>query len=102
LYGSIGSPGGSQIINYVARSLWLVLDKGYGLQESFDLSHFGSRNGPTELETGAPAGWAPALEAMGHRVRTLEMTSGLHGILRAPQGWVGAADPRREGVAIGD
>ena len=102
LYGSIGSPGGSAIINYVARSLWLVLDKGYALQDSFDLPHFGSRNGPTELETGSPPAWAAALEAMGHKVRMLEMTSGLHGILRRPQGWIGAADPRREGIAIGD
>ncbi len=102
LYGSIGSPGGSAIINYVARSVWLVLDKGYALQEAFDLPHFGSRNGPTELETGSPAGWKTALEAMGHKVRMLEMTSGLHGILRSPQGWIGAADPRREGIAIGD
>src|SRR5690606_28234969 len=28
LFGSLGSPGGSAIINYVARSLWLVLDRG--------------------------------------------------------------------------
>lgn len=102
LYGSVGSPGGSAIINYVTRSLWLVLDKGYALQDSFDLTHFGSRNGPTELETGSPPAWTAALEAMGHKVRTLEMTSGLHGILRSPQGWTGAADPRREGIAIGD
>lgn len=102
LYGALGSPGGSAIINYVARSVWLVLDKGYDLQAAFDLPHFGSRNGPTELETGAPVDWSMALQAMGHNVRMLEMTSGLHGILRAPHGWVGAADPRREGIAVGD
>lgn len=102
LYGSVGSPGGSAIINYVTRSLWLVLDRGYALQDSFDLPHFGSRNGPTELETGSPPAWTAALEAMGHKVRVLEMTSGLHGILRSPQGLIGAADPRREGIAIGD
>ncbi|HLT75972.1 MAG TPA: gamma-glutamyltransferase [Ferrovibrio sp.] len=102
LYGTLGSPGGSAIINYVARSIWLVLDKGYDLQAAFDLPHFGSRNGPTELEAGAPVDWHMALQAMGHDVRTLEMTSGLHGIVRGPRGWIGAADPRREGIAVGE
>ncbi|WP_298727868.1 gamma-glutamyltransferase [uncultured Ferrovibrio sp.] len=102
LYGSLGSPGGSAIINYVTRTIWLHLDKGYGLQAAFDLPHFGSRNGPTEIEMGAPPEWVAALEAMGHQVRTLEMTSGLHGITRTIRGWLGAADPRREGIAVGD
>ncbi|HEX6959799.1 MAG TPA: gamma-glutamyltransferase [Ferrovibrio sp.] len=102
LYGVIGSPGGSSIINYVTTSIWLMLDKGYGLQEAFDLPHFGSRNGPVELETDAPASWDAALEKLGDKVRRLEFTSGLHGIVRGPHGWIGAADPRREGIAIGD
>lgn len=102
LYATLGSPGGSAIINYVARSIWLILDKGYDLQAAFDLPHFGSRNGPTELEIGASPEWATGLEALGHKVRRLEMTSGLHGIVRGSRGWIGAADPRREGIAVGD
>jgi len=39
---------------------------------------------------------------MGHGVRIRAEASGLHGIVRAPTGWVGGADPRREGVALGD
>ncbi|WP_341703574.1 gamma-glutamyltransferase family protein [Ferrovibrio sp.] len=102
LYGVAGSPGGSAIINYVTRSLWLILDRGYDPLAAISLSHFGSRNGPTELETDAPAEWQAVLEAMGHTVRRLEMTSGLHVIIRGPQGWTGVADPRREGLALGD
>jgi gamma-glutamyltranspeptidase len=30
------------------------------------------------------------------------MTSGVHLILRGPSGWIGAADPRREGLAVGE
>jgi gamma-glutamyltranspeptidase / glutathione hydrolase len=63
----------------------------------------GSRNGPTELEQGtALERLAPALTRMGHTVRIHPEASGLHGIVRAPGGWTGGADPRREGVALGD
>ena len=44
----------------------------------------------------------PGLEALGHEVRVRALTSGLHGIAVTPQGLVGGADPRREGVALGD
>jgi gamma-glutamyltranspeptidase/glutathione hydrolase len=38
---------------------------------------------------------------MGHEVRAIDMTSGLHGIMRTASGWQGGADPRREGIAKG-
>jgi gamma-glutamyltranspeptidase/glutathione hydrolase len=73
------------------------------IQHAIDMSNFGSRNGPTELERGsAAASWAEPLQALGHEVRMIEMTSGLHGIQRTRNGWVGGADPRREGMAKGD
>jgi gamma-glutamyltranspeptidase/glutathione hydrolase len=43
-----------------------------------------------------------ALKARGHEVREMEMTSGLQAIERTPKGWFGGADPRREGVVLGD
>jgi gamma-glutamyltranspeptidase/glutathione hydrolase len=39
---------------------------------------------------------------MRHAVRIRAEASGLHGIVRTPSGWAGGADPRREGVALGD
>ncbi len=104
---AIGSPGGPAIINYVAKVLVGTLDWGLNLQQAISLPNFGSRNGPTELETGR---FTPeqmdALKARGHAVRTYEMTSGLHGVQRisihGEPRWFGGADPRREGVAKGD
>jgi gamma-glutamyltranspeptidase/glutathione hydrolase len=104
----IGSPGGSAIINYVAKVLVGTLDWGLDLQQAIDLPNFGSRNGPTELEQGrAPDALVQELEAKGHNVRVMEHTSGLQGIMRmtnqqGEEQWFGAADPRREGVALGD
>ncbi len=103
LYAVTGSPGGSQIINYVAKTLVGLLDWRLDPQVAVDLPNMGSRNGPTELERGTEAeGWRAALEAKGHEVRLIEMTSGIQAIVVTPQGLVGGADSRREGVAVGD
>lgn len=105
LYAVLGSPGGSQILNYVAQTLMALLDWKLAPDAALALAHYGSRNGPTELEQGKAArDLASALERLGHRVEMREMTSGLHLIVRAGtgQGWTGAADPRREGESRGD
>jgi gamma-glutamyltranspeptidase/glutathione hydrolase len=98
-----GSPGGSQIINYVVESIVAVLDWSLDPQEAAELPNFGSRNGPFELEQGFAL---PALEAdlkaLGQDVKRIPMTSGLH-IIEVDSGkLIGGADPRREGVALGD
>lgn len=103
----IGSPGGPAIINYVAKVLVGTLDWGLNVQEAIALPNFGSRNGPTELETGRfPQQTIDVLRARGHAIRLGEQTSGLHGIERIEVHgvplWFGGADPRREGVAKGD
>ena len=99
----IGSPGGHSIINYVALTLVNVLDWNMDIQQAIDAPRMGSRNGPTELERGTKAErLAPALERMGHSVRIRPEASGLHAIARTATGWAGGADPRREGVALGD
>lgn len=98
----IGSPGGSRIINYVAKTLIATLDWGLDIQAAIALPNSGSRNGPTEIESGTVYETLSApLAAMGHDVQVLDMTSGLHGILRVNNGWQGGADPRREGIAEG-
>ena len=99
----LGSPGGHQIINYVAQALVGVIDWGLDVQQAVSQPHFGSRNRGTELEKGtAVEALVPQLRARGHDVRAMDMPSGLHGIAITPAGLVGGADPRREGVALGE
>jgi gamma-glutamyltranspeptidase/glutathione hydrolase len=99
---AIGSPGGSLIIGYVTKALIGLIDWKMDMQSALDLANFGSRNGPTEVEKGTALEAAiPALKAMGHDVRAIDMTSGVQGIRRVPGGLEGGADPRREGVARG-
>lgn len=98
----LGSPGGSRIINYVAKTLIATLDWNLDIQTAIALPNTGSRNGPTEIERGTEAETLAApLRAMGHIVEISDMTSGLHGIMRDDKGWQGGADPRREGGAKG-
>ncbi len=98
-----GSPGGSRIIGYVAGSIIAVLDWKLNAQAATDLPRVLSRNGPAEVEKGAPTALIEALRALGHKVRLARMTSGLHIIRRLPDGRLeGGADPRREGIALGD
>jgi gamma-glutamyltranspeptidase / glutathione hydrolase len=104
---SIGSPGGSAIPNYVVKALFGMMDWNLNLQQAISLPNFGSRNGPTELETGRVSeAVVRQLQSKGHTVRIMEQTSGLQGIVQlstlGEQLWFGAADPRREGVAKGD
>lgn len=104
---SLGSPGGSAIINHVMKVLVATLDWELDLQQAIALPNFGSRNGPTELERGrvSPA-LVEALTARGHELRIIDQTSGLHAIQRVERdgraAWFGGADPRREGIAAGD
>jgi gamma-glutamyltranspeptidase/glutathione hydrolase len=108
LLAALGSPGGSQIIEYVAKSVIGLLDWNLDPQTAINLPNFGSRNGPTELEQGQ---FSPtliqALKDKGHAVSEIDMTSGTQAIVRVrdAQGKVslaGGADPRREGQALGD
>ena len=98
-----GSPGGALIIHYTAKTLYGVLHWGLTPQQAVDLPNFGSTNGPTLLEQGRfPAATVQALQARGHEVREQDMTSGLQAIQRTATGWFGGADPRREGIVLGD
>jgi gamma-glutamyltranspeptidase/glutathione hydrolase len=104
---SVGSPGGSAIINYVAKVLVATLDWGLDVQQAIALPNVGSRNGPTELEQGrVSAALVEALQSRGHEVRVMPQTSGLQGIQRRMRdgrpAWFGGADPRREGAVMGD
>ncbi|WP_443111539.1 gamma-glutamyltransferase [Burkholderia sp. FERM BP-3421] len=102
----VGSPGGSSIINYVAKTLIGTMDWGMTMQQAIALPNFGSRNGPTELEKGRVSdALVDGLKARGHEVALVDLTSGVQGIQRinveGQSVWFGGADPRREGVAMG-
>ena len=98
-----GSPGGSRIIPYVAQSLIAMLDWDMDPQEAVDMPHVLSRNGPTDIEEGKGSeAMSEALGALGHEVNVRDLNSGLHAIRITEDGLIGAADKRREGVAMGD
>jgi gamma-glutamyltranspeptidase/glutathione hydrolase len=100
---SLGSPGGAAIIHFTAKTLVGSLDWKLDAQRAIDLPNFGSFNGPTVVERGRfPAATLEALRARGHVVNEIDMTSGLQAIQRRGDGWYGGADPRREGVVMGD
>ncbi|CCQ12041.1 Gamma-glutamyltranspeptidase [Pseudoalteromonas luteoviolacea B = ATCC 29581] len=99
----VGSPGGSRIINYVAHTLIGVLDWGLSPQEAINLPRVTNRNMYTSLERGTTLeAIVPKLEEMGHDVKVVDLNSGLHAIEITPTGYIGGADPRREGVALGE
>jgi gamma-glutamyltranspeptidase / glutathione hydrolase len=98
-----GSPGGAFIIHYTAKLLRASLHWGLNAQQAINLPNFGTLNGPTLLEAqGFDSATVDALKARGHDVLQIDMTSGLQAIERSPKGWFGGADPRREGVVMGD
>ncbi len=98
-----GSAGGPGIINYVAHALIGIIDWKLDPQAAVALPHVGSRNGPTELERGTAAvALAPKLRALGHPTRLVDQPSGSQFIVRTRNGWLGGADPRRDGIVRGN
>ncbi|MBD1390677.1 gamma-glutamyltransferase [Neiella sp. HB171785] len=98
----LGSPGGSRIINYVAQTLIAVLDSKVDIQQAINLPKVTHRNDYLALEKGAwSAQTVSQLQAMGYELQQRDLNSGLHGIQRVEKGWLGGADPRREGLALG-
>ncbi len=101
---SVGSPGGPAIIDYVAQTLSGILDGKMSPKDAIAMPRELNMNGPTQMEN-APGvdKLAAGLTAMGHTVRVSDQEgSGLHGIMKVKGGYIGAADPRRDGIALGD
>lgn len=98
----IGSPGGSRIIGYVAQAIIAHLDWGMNVQAALDMPHAVNRFGTYDLEEGTSAvALEGPLTEMGYKVNIRGLNSGLHAIQITPEGLVGGADPRREGIALG-
>jgi gamma-glutamyltranspeptidase/glutathione hydrolase len=103
VFATLGSPGGSRIILFVMKSLVGLIDWKLDAQAAIDLPNFGSTGKAVELEYGWSTIWrALLLKSYGHRISPDLMNSGLHAIVRRDGVLEGGADPRREGVALGD
>ena len=118
-----GSPGGSSIIAYTAKTIVGILDWGLSPQDAIELPNVIARNGRVAVEAkglkdeisgeidrgspaeefGLPETLIKGLESRGHKVRRSKGEfSGIHIIYRDEDGTLmGGADPRREGVALG-
>ncbi|MEO4042493.1 gamma-glutamyltransferase [Hoeflea sp. CAU 1731] len=99
---AIGSPGGSRIIGYVAQALIAQIDWGMDVQQAVAMPHLVNRFGAFDVEDGAQAeNLSEKLTAMGYEVKIRELNSGLHGVVIRDGQLEGGADPRREGLVLG-
>ncbi|MEO0938240.1 MAG: gamma-glutamyltransferase [Pseudomonadota bacterium] len=99
---AIGSPGGSRIIGYTAQAIIAWADWGMDVQQAVSMPHAVNRFGTFDLEEGTSAeALAGPLQEMGFEVAIRGLNSGLHAIEITPDGLLGGADPRREGIALG-
>jgi len=98
----IGSPGGSRIIGYVVQAIVAHIDWGMNVQAAVSTSHAVNRFGTYDLEKSTPLeNMVEPLEALGYKVKLRALNSGLHAISITKDGLAGGADPRREGIALG-
>ena len=98
---AIGSPGGSRIIGYVAESIIAWADWGMNVQEAVSVPHAVNRFGTYDVEEGTAAeDLVTPLTELGFEVNARALTSGLHAIAIG-ETLQGGADPRREGIALG-
>ena len=113
LYAVLGSPGGSVIIQFVVKTVVGMLDWGLDPQQAVSMVDFGAANSPKTnvggehpvIDTSDNGDHDPlvqGLRELGHEVDLADQSSGLSAIVRDNPGWVGGADPRREGLVMGD
>jgi gamma-glutamyltranspeptidase/glutathione hydrolase len=106
-----GSPGGGAIIQYVMKTVVGALDWGLDAQQATSLVNFGAANSPTTGVDGSNTtldltALVNGLKAKGHTVSTAAQSSGVATIIRVTKDGKpllqGGADPRREGIVLGD
>lgn len=107
-----GSPGGAVIIQFVIKTLIGVLDWGMNPQQAVSMIDFGAANTPTTYYGGEHPAVNAAdkgdhdpivqkLRQFGDTVSVNPQSSGLSALVRDGDGWIGGADPRREGAVLG-
>ena len=112
-----GSPGGSSIIQFVSKTVVGVLDWGMDAQQATSMINFGASNSATTgvggehpnvlvANNGAGDSLVTGLRALGHTVSVAAQSSGTGTVvktqLKGAAVLVGGADPRREGLVLGD
>jgi gamma-glutamyltranspeptidase/glutathione hydrolase len=113
LYATLGSPGGAVIIQFVVKTVVGMLDWGMDPQQAVSMVDFGAANSPKtnvggehpNIDTADNGDHDPlvrGLRELGHQVDLADQSSGLSAIVRGAPGWTGGADPRREGLVMGD
>ncbi|MFV8311535.1 gamma-glutamyltransferase family protein [Mycobacteroides chelonae] len=109
----LGSPGGAVIIQFVVKTLVGILDWGLDPQQAVSMVDFGANNSrKTNVggehpnidahNNGSDDPLVQGLRSRGHTVDLADQSSGLSALVRRGQGWIGGADPRREGLVMGD
>ena len=97
-----GSPGGSRIIGYTAQAIIGMIDWGLDPQQAASMPHMVNRFGTYDLEQGTSAeALSEGLGAVGYETNVRDLTSGLH-LIAIGDRLQGGADPRREGIALGE
>ncbi|HEX8400435.1 MAG TPA: gamma-glutamyltransferase [Allosphingosinicella sp.] len=100
---ALGAAGGATIIMQVAKSIIGVVDWGRSAQEAIALPTLTAAGPGIAVEQGtALEAMAPALTALGHRVTVRAPGFKANAIERVGGRWIGAADPRSEGVALSE
>lgn len=95
----IGSAGGSRIIGYVLQRIIAVLDWGMSIDEAMAMPHILARSETIEFEQQSAI--SNAMDELGNAVKVHDLNSGLTAIHIQGDTNIGAADPRREGMAQG-
>jgi gamma-glutamyltranspeptidase/glutathione hydrolase len=113
LFATLGSPGGAVIIQFVVKTVVGMLDWGMDPQQAVGMVDFGAANSPKtnvggehpdidSTDNGDHDPLVQGLRELGHQVDLADQSSGLSAIVRDSPGWTGGADPRREGLVMGD
>jgi gamma-glutamyltranspeptidase/glutathione hydrolase len=103
LWAVIGAAGGATIPVQVAKALMGMIDWGLNVQDAIALPMLYAPGDTDTVEPGSSLlAMKPQLEALGHRIVERQLPLKANGIEWVGDRWLGAADPRSEGAAVGE